>query len=266
MEEDNIVVLESCLPRSIVTEHQYKLMVLTAVFIVLATLFAFIGKSGAQVQSEGKYAEFLPIEQKSTNGSVYRLPIIDNMEMVQMTEQLNQPDLNQIKPMPFKFGQEIPLPLDMNTPGDGEWIVDLEQGLRFWRFTVISEGAHALALYFSDFYLATGTELYFYGSDPSVKRGAFTGSVNNRPSRKFATAPIPGESITVVYFEPINLPQDIEKSSLILSHAVHSFRDVQELTKGTEAAGACTVNVSCPPGLSKVKMIFYPKFTSFINF
>src|SRR5690606_23011884 len=92
------------------------------------------------------------------------------------------------------------LPLHAALGDDGQWTT-LANGDGIWRIRVVSTGALATELYFSDFFLPEEAELHVYTADGSQILGGFT-AFNNREDGSFATSIIPGESCLVEYHEP----------------------------------------------------------------
>jgi lysyl endopeptidase len=89
----------------------------------------------------------------------------------------------------------ILLPAEIKLADHGTWTT-LADGSRQWRIRIGSEDAKQLALYFKDFYLPRGYQLFIYNDSRSKLIGAFT-HLNNHESGLFATEPLPGESVIV---------------------------------------------------------------------
>jgi hypothetical protein len=185
-------------------------------------------------------------------------------------------DIQEDQLKPYKFAESIPFELDIKK--DGVWETNKEAGYRVWRATVTSESARSLGLVFKQFYLPHGSELYVVGQDRII--GAFIGDVNNKPSGKFATMPLPGDAILLEYYEPLD--KDItaghclvheklgfllgnktpakkpkkpvrDDVQLALSNVTHGFRPY---TKNFGDSGSCNVDVACEPQLAGVKTYF----------
>jgi hypothetical protein len=69
------------------------------------------------------------------------------------------------KAVPYTFGKVVPLSIDMNKEGEGDWIVNEETQTRMWRFKVSSKDAHSISIYFKDFHLSPSAELYVIGQE-----------------------------------------------------------------------------------------------------
>lgn len=169
------------------------LMVSRLLFVIfLSTVLAKL--TFGQVEVTGRY-EFIAstpeIVKSLLKGRVHNLPLQNNVALLAEAEAEDRPfepsisqkdiledfaddeDLDVIaypddvvpKSGPYKFGQQVPLDIKMSdNPADGEWIVDEQNGVRIWRFSVRSVGALSLSLYFTDFYLASDAELYIIGA------------------------------------------------------------------------------------------------------
>jgi hypothetical protein len=137
----------------------------------------------------------------------------------------------------------ILLPAQINVADHGAWTT-LADGSRQWRIRMGSEDAKQLALYFEDFYLPRGYQLFIYNDSRSKLIGAFT-HLNNHESGLFATEPLPGESIIV---ELIASPQVTEQASFTISEVLYVYRSQDHGLKQFGRSGNCNVNVNCSEG------------------
>lgn len=117
-----------------------------------------------------------------------------------------------------------------------------------WRLILHSTGAKALSVTFGRFYIPEQGKLFLYDVNKKKKIGAFT-SENNTANREMATEILPGESVTIEYFQPksvTDLPQ------LVISELLYVYRspgyDPAANFKNFGEAGTCEVNVNCPEG------------------
>ncbi len=69
------------------------------------------------------------------------------------------------KVAPFRFGKVLPISLNISRTGDGQWIENEEAGTKMWRFKVHSPGAETISIYFDDFFMTPGSELYVIGQE-----------------------------------------------------------------------------------------------------
>ncbi len=143
----------------------------------------------------------------------------------------------------YRYGKTINVNLDINSAGT--W-TKLSDG-NIWRLKLKSKGAKALGLYFNDFWLPEGGELYLYNEDKSQILGAYT-SANNHPSGIFAIELVQGETVTLEYFQPLNQK---EQAIISISEMAYAYRSVRFLFKGTDAFGdseSCEVDANCSEG------------------
>ena len=113
-----------------------------------------------------------------------------------------------------------------------------------WRLTVSSQGALTLNLTFNRFHLPEGAEMFIYNSDHSVVLGKFD-SRNNQNHGYLATVPIPGESLTIEYYEPAGVEFNGE---INLWRVTHGYRSASDYAKGLNTSGSCNVNAACSQG------------------
>ena len=117
-----------------------------------------------------------------------------------------------------------------------------------WRVILHSSGAKALSVTFGSFYIPKQGKLFLYDATQKKKIGAFT-SENNTVNREMATEILPGESVTIEYFQPTSvtdLPQ------LVITELLYVYRspgyNPAANFKNFGEAGSCEVNVNCPEG------------------
>ena len=132
------------------------------------------------------------------------------------------------------------LPVNADLGSVGLW-TDLPNGDRVWRLRVISDGALATELYFTDFFMPDNASMYVYSADGSFVRGGFT-SFNNGDDGSFATSLIPGEACIVEYQEPSDA---LGEGRLQIASIGHAYRNVDDFM---DQSGACQVDVNCSEG------------------
>ena len=150
---------------------------------------------------------------------------------------------NDAKGALYRYGKTINVGLNINTAGTWTEVPDGE----IWRLKLKSAGAKALGVYFDDFWLPKGGELYLYNEDKSQILGAYT-SANNHPSGIFAIELVQGESVTLEYFQP---SKQKEQAIISISEMSYAYRSVHFLFRGTDAFGdseSCEVDANCPEG------------------
>ncbi len=143
----------------------------------------------------------------------------------------------------FKFGEILPFGKSLNEFGSEE--ID-SKGNSIWKATITSEGALALGLYFTDFYLPKGAKLFIYSPDKEQIIGSFTEN-NNSESGLFATELILGDKLIIEYNEPAAVKG---KGRFNLNEILHAYRGVSDLKSSANfgESGSCEVNVNCAEG------------------
>jgi len=250
------------------------MQLLVSAFSVTA-LAAVLGKiCSAQVQTAGRFAGHVSMSSfaKSGQGIIeYTLPYQNNtaLRLAAEAEELDyltaakhktidkHGDDTSIhynghipKAAPFRFGQIIPVHLELHNPEHGEW--DETEDIRRWRFKISSPNALSLSIHFSKFKMAPNSELYIVGNDQTF--GAFTADVNNMEEGVFSVSPVSGDSLILEYIESIDNAGP--ESRLEISHIVHGFRETPFSKVETHSAsGSCNINVACSEGKGKSDQI-----------
>lgn len=198
----------------------------------------------AQVQTVGVFPHSTFANLKVASKSRYRLPPIDSARII-ATELVSQ----QSGLKPYKFGEHVPFSLNIHM--DGEWSIDPSGTARVWRAVIQSLGAESLSVFFSDFYLPTGSEFYIVGRNTTL--GAFTGRLNNKEDGLFSTSPVPGDMIVMEYWEAIfddvveatTIKTESDRVRLEVNGVVHGFR---KSPLDLRDSGSCNIDVACPQG------------------
>ncbi|MFO8128611.1 MAG: PKD domain-containing protein [Bacteroidales bacterium] len=143
-------------------------------------------------------------------------------------------------PKPYRVGVSVPVNLDIE--GAGEW-TDLPDGGKIWRVTLVAPGAKALGVYFDDFWLPYGGELFLYNENKDQILGAFT-EENNNAMCTFATQLVQGDKVTVEYFHPAGTSI---MPNLSISEMSYNYRGVS--FDYVERGGSlwCMININCSP-------------------
>lgn len=209
---------------------------------VVCLLVALLGACRGQVTKTGVFhpSRLSDIDEDSL--AVYEMPPQDNDKQIQLA----QAEERQALLKPFKFGNAIPF--ELRADRDGDWSITEDGKARVWRAEIYSENASSLSLIFDSFYLPPKAELYVTGKQFTL--GALTGEVNNKEDGAFSTAPIPGDTLLLEYFEPIE-GEELAKGESInpasdslrlkISSVVHGFR--RPYSHGQSAG--CNVDVAC---------------------
>eukprot|EP00004_Rigifila_ramosa_P017762 TRINITY_DN435_c0_g1_i1.p1 TRINITY_DN435_c0_g1~~TRINITY_DN435_c0_g1_i1.p1 ORF type:complete len:443 (+),score=107.97 TRINITY_DN435_c0_g1_i1:35-1363(+) len=187
----------------------------------------------AQVQSPGTptQASLLKFEP-----SVYTLPV----ETVDF-QRLRQEDAVEPKHAQggnrFAWGFEV----DLNLDNSGVW-ERLDDGALVWRLQLTSPGAKSLNLFFSEYFLLPGNELYAYNADRTIVRGAFT-ALNNKENKQMMLAPIKGDTIIL----ELRVAAGSRKGSLAIGIVNHAYGKSEVSAAGFGDSDPCNINTpACP--------------------
>lgn len=137
------------------------------------------------------------------------------------------------------YGRFVSTDVDLNNAG--RW-TELHNGDRVWRVHLVSAGALATELFFSDYVMPRGATVYVYDDAGEQLHGGYT-DYNEQANGEFSTDMIFGESCVVEYYEPAEVRG---LGYLRIDRIVHAYRDVGP--DGTELTGVCEVDVNCPEG------------------
>jgi lysyl endopeptidase len=139
----------------------------------------------------------------------------------------------------MKFAHKFPVSL--STQNSGTWYeID---GYRVWQLMVKSEGAYSLNIIFSKFSIPDGARLFVFDREKKVILGAFT-SLNNKPYKKLAIYPLPGDELIVQYEEPVNAAFHGE---LEIGEINHDYKGVFSLNNRwpRRLSESCNIDVQC---------------------
>jgi len=129
-------------------------------------------------------------------------------------------------------------------------VTRLADGTQVWRTAISSPGATHMALYFSQYDIPEGAQLFVYDADGEFVIGSFTRE-NATENNTFHTQVIPGSEIIVEYVEPADVAG---QGRLTIDRVQHGYKELPmfrtENMKGHhgEAEGDCHINVKCPEG------------------
>jgi hypothetical protein len=138
----------------------------------------------------------------------------------------------------------VNLPVNAGIANTGAW-TSLPDGSDVWRVALKAKGALAITLYFDQFSIPAGGELFLYNADRSEIIGAFT-ERNNRVSGLFATQLLSGDMIYLEYHRPLGVSGT---SRLNISELAYAYRDAAPGDAlGFGQSGPCEVNVACSEG------------------
>lgn len=204
-------------------------------------ILAFIGSHiQAQISHGGKPFDWEKNQELS--GEFVSLPPI-NREVLDREDALN----DKFKEIPYRFGENIPVDLDINN--SGEWIT-LANGDRVWRLGITAAGAVSLNFVFDQYHLPKGGKIFVYDTDKAHLLGSFT-SENANKENALGVGFIFSDRMIISYHEPAEVAG---QGYLHINNITHGYRNAFVDSEGLEKSGfgnsgACNVNVNCPEGL-----------------
>ena len=191
----------------------------------------------AQISQEGVPLSF-SMEGLSSDVPVLILEPLSQEVMATVDDPLQQ------RPGPYRIGKTLRVNVTCDQTGLWETLPD---GGKVWRLTIASPGALAVSLYFDQFILPAGGELFAYNEQKNQTIGAFT-DFNNDPSGLFAMEIIQGESVTLEYNQPTTVTQP---PVISISDMAYIFRGVHFETvidDTRDQSSWCMINVNCTEG------------------
>ncbi|MEM0519160.1 T9SS type A sorting domain-containing protein [Aequorivita flava] len=202
--------------------------------IYLYTLIAFSQGNGGELPESWD----LDLTEQP---EVIRLPPLD-LELILQQDSINDLD----KSMPWRYGIEIPVNLNMQQ--NGLWTT-LSNGGKIWRTTIQSHRALNLSINFDDFYLPSGARLQLYNQDRTDVTRTYN-NAQNRINGQLGTWFVEGDIIWIEYYQP---PHTRETPRLQINSVIHGYRmgSVNALidgVRGINDSGECNYDVNCPIG------------------
>lgn len=146
---------------------------------------------------------------------------------------------------PMRVAKSISVAFDLNR--DAEWIT-LPDGRKIGQLHLQAKGAIALILYYSDFYIPQGAQLYIYNADKTQVLGAYTERTHPQ-NGVFATQPVAGDELVLEYVPAPSGKEPLVKISEI-GYGYNHLSIVEGIDKapGAGSSKSCEVNVNCEEG------------------
>lgn len=144
----------------------------------------------------------------------------------------------------FKFAKVFDAQFHSAT--DGIW-QSLPDGGKLWLLRIASKGAYSINFTFSHFAIPEGAKLWVYNSNKNAFLGAIT-SVQNREDEILAISPVPGEKITIEYYQPANSDFDAWFSISTVGHDYTNALFAGEKDGQYGQSGNCNVDIQCTAG------------------
>lgn len=133
-----------------------------------------------------------------------------------------------------RYGLVQQLSIDIKTHGVSTEIAN--KGT-IWQYKIKSGNAYSLGIWFSEFYIPEGAEVFIYNESRDKVIGAFT-NVNNKPEKYLSIAEFKGQNAIVEYFEPkeVSFP-----GTLKIGAVTQAYKDIYNLIP-------VRVGINCPQG------------------
>ena len=130
---------------------------------------------------------------------------------------------------------------DVDVNNAGQWN-ELQNGDRVWRVRLVSPGALATELFFSEYGMPAGALLHIYDDAGAHVAGGYT-TYNEQSDGRFSTDMIFGEACILEYYEPAEVRG---AGYFHIDQVAHAYRNVAP--EGEARTGACEVDVNCSEG------------------
>lgn len=164
---------------------------------------------------------------------------------------LDKPDMDQIRiedehnPVKTRPRVGVSVLVNKGIHNAGTW-TELDNGDQIWRLKLSCPDALALGVYFDDFYLPEGGELYLYNENKKQVLGAYTQN-NNHSSGLFATQLVQGDKVTLEYYQPAYVTGHAIINISELSYT-YRFVDFAFSNEEDRSSWWCMINVNCEEG------------------
>jgi hypothetical protein len=142
---------------------------------------------------------------------------------------------------PLRVAQCIPVSYDISN--SGTWKA-LPGGEHIWTLCIKAEAAKALMLYYEDFYIPKGAELFIYNGTQTL--GAYTHETHPEGGL-FATEFIAGDELTLEY---VASKVSAETPRISIAEVGYGYNEniLAGFIETGEATGVCMVNINCEEG------------------
>lgn len=208
---------------------------------LLAILFLFSFSGNAQVSHGGQPYDW---HERNLDHLVFEaMPAVD-------VEAYKREDLilDQQRDIPWRFGVNIPVDLDINN--SGTW-TQLANGDRVWKLSIKSKGALTINFVFDEYHLPEGGKVFVYDIDKKQLLGSFTNE-NTSAENSLGVGFVFSDHLVISYHEPAAVAG---QGYLHINNVTHGYRNafldgiIGEEKGAFGNSAACNVNVNCPEGL-----------------
>ena len=201
-------------------------------FLILILCLTLVGQASAQISKGGEPWSSTSQLKSAENLPLIELPFPEDIDLMADAENLSR----QV-PYAVAIGHEV----DINVTEQGRWETIPGKG-RICRIRIRSAFATAIHLFFEEYALPEGAELFIYNTGMSLVLGAYTSS-NNKPSGKLAIQPVPGDEVTIEYFEP---EEAAFSPALRISNVGHNYREnILHDVSGYGDSERCNKDINC---------------------
>ncbi len=204
--------------------------------ISLLFIMGFALQSFAQISHGGTPPSFI-------DGSVADNIEVINLEKPDMEQIMIEDEMNVNDNLRPRAG--VSVTVNKGIENSGIW-TELENGGRLWQLSLHCPDAQGLGVYFDDFQLPDGGELYLYNENKKQVLGAFTKS-NNKETGLFATQLVQGDIVTLEYYQPAWVT---EAAVMNISEIAYNYRFFDFLFPEEDGSRSwwCMINVNCEEG------------------
>lgn len=222
------------------------------IFLGLLLLSAF--GSWAQLAEGG-----LPVSLRQGIKDELNKPKVINLQNPDWAAYLAKEQEDQKKGISKPFMVALFAEADVRFPNSGSF-TPVAAGGQIWSAEIHIAAAPAIGLYFNQFHLPEGVEMYLMNSNKKQILGAYTAQ-NNRETQTFAIEPVQGERVNIELFIPDGISiQDlqlsidkaavyhraIENLSAFIADSLQPIDAIDNQLNG--GSSVCMINSTCPQG------------------
>lgn len=212
-------------------KHSVRALSFTTAILGLCSAPAF-----AQVSFGGSPIGTGPLAHTIAEAPLLWMPEVDVAALIAEDEERHA---NGIKG-PWRFGANHAV--DIGLDNAGTWSV-LRAGDRLWRQSIACPGAYSINIEFHEYRIPAGAMVFVYNDHGDVL-GGFTAE-SNPGHETLGVWPLPGERITIEYYEPAAVSG---QGMLRVGQVTHGYRDLFALDRDFGSSGDCNINSICPLG------------------
>lgn len=212
-----------------------RFLLVTGIFILF---FQYAVKIQAQISEGGFPPSFQYETTLRNNQAVTEIPVTFHIEDLKRVDEWQSAE--GIAPPRIAASIDV----ELNISNAGQWST-LPSGETIWQLNLRAQGAIALILYYADFYIPEGGELYIYNVEKTQILGAYTHRTH--PSGgPFATELIAGDELVLEYV----VGSDGEMPRIDIESVGYGYDNIfiENGSVSLRAAAYCEVNVNCEEG------------------